>query len=120
MFLKGFTRFSILTLAACGAAVLNPAAADVPSDVPSVTVSYSDLDLNARDGVTALYYRLRVAAGGVCTPFKSSELLLKQRYDQCRSTALGNAVAKVNNPALTAFYAQTTHSSTQPVAIAKN
>jgi UrcA family protein len=120
MFVKGFTRIGILTLAACGATVLNPAAAAVAGDVPSANVRYGDLDLNTMKGVAALYRRLRLAADGVCSSLNSRDVLQKQRFDQCRSTALANGVAKVNNPSLTEYYAKMTHSAAEPVAIAKN
>jgi UrcA family protein len=120
MSVKMFTRVCVLTFAVCGATVFNPAAAGVPDDVLTAPVGYSDLNLNSRSGVAALYRRLRVASDQVCAPFDGRDIERKLRYDQCRRTALKDAVAKVNNPALTAYYARATHGALQPVAIAEN
>ena len=52
MFVKMLARAGILTLATCGTAVFNPAAAEAPADVPSVTVHYGEI---------ARWWRLRPA-----------------------------------------------------------
>jgi UrcA family protein len=47
-------------------------AATPADDVPTVVVSYGDLDLSTTDGANVLYKRISVAAHKVC-PFEESD-----------------------------------------------
>ena len=67
-------------------------------DVPSVVVRFTDRDLAHIDGVAALYRRLKDAAKTVCVTQDGP------RYKSCWQSALSAAVAKVDHPALTAYY----------------
>lgn len=68
----------------------------------SVTVSYGDLNLSHQAGIATLYSRLRAAAGRVCAPEPDGRDLDKRDYwKQCFNQAMDNAVAGINNPALT-------------------
>ena len=67
-------------------------------DVPSVIVRFTDRELAHIDGVAALYRRLKDAAKMVCATHDGP------RYKNCWQSALRAAVAKVDHPALTAYY----------------
>jgi len=79
------------------------ASAASPQDPPTVIVRFADLDLTHIQGVAVLYQRLERAAETVCAPENSRDLV-SQPYKMCRQIALGTAVAKVDRPALTAYY----------------
>ncbi|MFM9864968.1 MAG: UrcA family protein [Micropepsaceae bacterium] len=96
-----------LTLAAFAA--LAPAKASNVSggDVPSLDVTYSDLNLGNRAGAETLLRRIRSAASEVCggDPRRSfRDLRVKQQYRSCVRTAVDDAVRQVNAPMLTAVY----------------
>ncbi len=73
-------------------------------DLPSVIVQLADLDLTHSDGVAVLYRRLKVAAQTVCASLDGRGFWRKTRYEMCWHSALSTAVAKVDQPALTAYY----------------
>ena len=75
-----------------------------PDQIPSVTVHFADLDLSHSQGVTVLYRRLKDAAETVCAAQKGRDLGSQMRFKVCWQAALGTAVAKVAQPALTAYY----------------
>jgi UrcA family protein len=64
----------------------------------SVTVSFRDLNLSTIEGATALYLRIKRAANHVCYVPEGWE----EAFRSCRQAAIGDAVAKVNSPLLTA------------------
>jgi UrcA family protein len=80
---------------------LGVAQAAVPADeVPTVVVSFGDLDLSTTDGANALYKRISAAAHKVC-PFEDSVHPLEVALNNsCRSAAIARAVGKVNNAKL--------------------
>jgi UrcA family protein len=75
------------------------AAAD-PSSA-GITVKYADLNLASRSGALVLYERIREAAQSACDYF-----WFKTDADEarCVQNTIANAVAKVNQPALSAVY----------------
>jgi UrcA family protein len=75
-----------------------------PQDPPAVIVRFSDLDLTHSQGVTVLYQRLKNAAETVCALQNGRDLGSQTRYKMCWRSALGTAVAKVDQPALTAYH----------------
>lgn len=80
------------------------------SQVRSKTVSYSDLDLSKSAGLTSLLGRIRGAASDVCSPgAQTSNLKDSADYNKCVSNAVNRAVAKVNNPGLTAMVPSAAH-----------
>ncbi len=79
-------------------------ATPLQDDAPSVVVRFADLDLTHSDGVAVLYRRLKGAAETVCAPQNGRDLGSQTRYKTCWQSALGTAVAKVDQPALTAYY----------------
>jgi len=87
------------------AAVPSLANAAVPADLRSETVRFDDLNLASQAGVQALYVRIRSAAREVCGPGASTGLGVSAALlTNCVSASLHDAVLKVKNPALTAYY----------------
>ena len=81
--------------------------------VPSRVVRFADLNLQSREGIRALYSRIRTAAQDVCEPvyFRVARSNISQR--RCQERAIEQAVAAVRSDSLTAFHvsltAQTEH-----------
>jgi UrcA family protein len=74
-------------------------------DVPSIVVSYGDLDLNSQAGVVRLHKRIRNAARSVCNSLDYRILGLRDAYEDCVAAAISNGVAAVANPNLSNFHA---------------
>jgi UrcA family protein len=82
----------------------NAIAANAADGARSVTIRYDDLDTGTSSGVQTLYARLDEAARQVCD---SGRTLVEQRQSAlCYRQALRTAVGEVNNPYLTALYAE--------------
>jgi UrcA family protein len=73
-------------------------------EVPSRVVRFADLNLQSREGVRALYSRIKTAAQEVCEPvyFRPTESNISQR--RCQDRAIDQAVAAVRSDSLTAFH----------------
>jgi UrcA family protein len=69
------------------------------------TVKYGDLNLAHPEGVAALYQRVAVAAGKVCSSYESSDLTLRGQWRACVRDARSRAIADINIPALSAYAA---------------
>ena len=95
--LRGFIATAIF--AATGLCFAAIAAGD-PSSA-SITVKYADLDIASPSGALVLYGRIRTAAQSACSYF-----WFKTDADEarCVHNTIANAVAKVNQPALSAVY----------------
>jgi UrcA family protein len=77
--------------------------------VPSVKVSYADLNLSTLAGADALYRRIERAARTVCGSDDMRERLGHWRaWRNCYDSAIANAVAKVNSPLLSAVHSSKT------------
>jgi UrcA family protein len=77
-------------------------AATPDSELPSVVVSYSDLDLSTTDGARTLYTRISRAARDVC-PFEDAvDLPRVAKNRACREAAIERAVSAVNSTQLAA------------------
>jgi UrcA family protein len=72
--------------------------------VRNVTVSYAEFDLSKPAGAEALYRRIKRAAFLVCGGEDSPITWNRSQKDQCISTSVGEAVAKVNAPLLSALH----------------
>ncbi len=85
-----------------GSFAANSQSAEAAAQMPSVIVSYGDLNLHTSAGVDALYARLRSASRSVCKVGQRRALgdVMESRscYRQVLETAIGNA----NLPTLTA------------------
>ena len=69
----------------------------------SIRVSYADLDLSTQAGAQTLYHRIRGAARQVCGD-EGTSYTDKAIWRSCFKNAVGDAVAKVNSPQLTALH----------------
>ena len=67
----------------------------------SVTVKYADLNIASPSGARVLYERIRVAAHTACSYFWFKTAAHEAR---CVQNTIAEAVAKVNEPALSAVY----------------
>jgi UrcA family protein len=100
---RGLIAAAIVTaLISSFSAVCNAADA---ADVPKTIVKYADLDVSTSQGAATLYSRIRFAAETVCLPVDQRNLAAMFRRKQCVQQAIAGAVAKVNQPALSAVYA---------------
>lgn len=81
-------------------------------------VKFQDLDLSRVDGASALYARLRHAAGVVCEPLDSRQLGLAEKYHSCFNKAVADAVASVNRPLVSQVYQSHTGIKTGTVQLA--
>jgi UrcA family protein len=108
MTMKTSIRIQLVTrcagLALIGGAVLSShVLAGEPSEPPSITVKFADLNLQTPAGVEALYKRIHRAATQVCDSGGRSLTILA--YDRtCAAAAETQAIEKVQNAALSAFY----------------
>jgi UrcA family protein len=84
------------------------------SDVATVTVWFSDLDLATANGVRELYGRLRIGARQVCGPFDSRGLGARALWQQCYAHALSDAVMRLHLDRLTALHDRTSDGTTKP------
>ena len=82
-------------------------ATDVAFGDTSIKVSYADLNINSKQGVSALYKRLQSASEEVCGPLTYSEagnLNLLSLNKACYRATLSSAVAKVGSEALSELH----------------
>ena len=75
-------------------------------DVPHAVVKFGDLNLSSPDGATKLYGRIKGAAKDVCGSFDTNarDLTDLAAVNTCIHNAVRDAVARVNQPALSAIY----------------
>jgi len=95
------------TWLACVLVAFNAHAGDVRSE----SVKFGDLNIGSQAGVEALYGRIHAAAWRVCQQ-PAGELA---GVGRCMRKAESEAIGKVNNPLLTAFYQKKTGSSPQAI-----
>lgn len=74
-----------------------------PPEGRSITVNYRDLNLSTIAGATTLYQRLTRAARSVCYEPEAGVHAYRE-WTSCYQAAIADAVAKVNNPLLTAVH----------------
>jgi UrcA family protein len=75
-----------------------------PTDPPSITVKYGDLNLQTPAGVEALYKRIHIAATQVCDSGGDRNLSILTYDRKCAAASETQAIEKVHNAALSAFY----------------
>jgi len=74
------------------------------TQVHSKTVNFADLDLSKAQALKALLSRIRTAAGEVCSPAPAAnDMAGSKDYRACVSSAVNGAVAKIDNPGLSAL-----------------
>jgi UrcA family protein len=96
---------------ACGLAT-SAAHAD---DVRSETVKFADLDLGSQAGVETLYGRIHAAARHVCEQPAGEQAAVRK----CMTKAESEAIGKLNNSLLTAFYQKKTGSPPQTITASR-
>jgi UrcA family protein len=97
--MKQSTAWLALVTLASAAAGANPHDTD---EFRSEKVNFADLNLSTLAGVNVLYDRISRAAHLVCAP--ADEFVHHTEYAKCCQTALDAAIAKVNNPLLSAVH----------------
>jgi len=81
----------------------------------SVKVKFQDLNVSTPAGAAALYTRIHIAAESVCE--SADQTLVNYSPDKkCVKETERNAIAKVNAPALTAYYQQKTGQPVSPLS----
>lgn len=112
-------RVAVLACAAfCANGITRPAhAADASIEVPTRQVSFAGLNLTKPGDVEVLYRRIAAAASQVCdTVAGPLPLETKFRVKRCMAETIARAVADVDAPALTQYYATKTHQPETRVA----
>jgi UrcA family protein len=71
------------------------------ADVPTQAVVYQDLNLNTEAGAKVLFQRIHGAAKQVCGNVEVRDLPAVRAHQACIEKAVTEAVAAVNNQALT-------------------
>jgi UrcA family protein len=112
--------FCAATLGAFAASFTVAAHADESSVVPQVIVKYADLAVSTPQGAAALYHRIFGAAVTVCRPLDDSSLRSKGVMDACIHKAVADAVAKVDQPVLSAVYRAKNPETAAPLLTAGN
>jgi UrcA family protein len=79
--------------------------ADDNTTPPQVTVKFGDLDVSTSQGAAALYRRIHGAAVNVCSRMYVESQSYRWHGNACLQTVIGDAVTKVNRPALSAVFA---------------
>ena len=95
---------SMVIISALALALTCVACAGPALDRPQVVVHFADLDLSRSQGTAVLYRRLRAAAETVCAPLDDRDLERHLKFEACAQSALSEAVAEVDRPALTEYY----------------
>lgn len=104
--------FGTTALALAATLLVGTASAAPASDAPSVTVSYSDLNLASDAGTQVLYSRIVSAARDVCftRDVDNRDLGAMLSARRCESTAIANAVSSIHSERLAALSgARTVH-----------
>jgi len=94
--------FRALALVALCPLSVSTAWAD-PSGTSSIVVTFRDLDLNSQSGAATLYHRIKAAAQRVCG-YEATLVYSYRIWQNCVRPAVDAAVAKVDNPRLTAYH----------------
>lgn len=73
----------------------------------SIVVHFADLDLNRPSDVAKLYHRIRFAADSTCGPRQlTGTYTTSVGYLNCFATAVDQAVARLDLPALNVYHQQ--------------
>jgi UrcA family protein len=101
--LRALVAGAILSALTCSFATVSRAADGTAP--PQVVVKFGDLDVSTSKGAAALYGRIHGAAVDVCSRMYVSEEAYKWHKNACLQRVIGDAVTKVNRPALSAVFA---------------
>jgi UrcA family protein len=115
---SSFARSAFATATFVLALGLTPAAAGAdPDEALSRTVQFADLNLDRPEGVERLYGRIRGAAKAVCSPAEGKSLKERAIWRACFEQAVGNAVAEIDLPSLTAYHIARTGKTGEPAKL---
>jgi UrcA family protein len=92
-------------LSALAFSVATVSRADDGAAPPQVIVKFADLDVSTSQGAAALYRRIHSAAVDVCSRMYVIEQAYRLHKDACLQQVIGDAVIKVDRPALSAVFA---------------
>jgi UrcA family protein len=82
------------------------------TSAPTMTVSFSELDITKPRGLEVLYSRIEHAAKTVCGLDYMPKSLARNRHAKaCFQTAVDDAVRQINRPTLTALHRTKTRST---------
>jgi UrcA family protein len=96
------------------------AVAYADTQLGQTSVHYSDLNLQRLHDVARLYDRIAVAADTLCGPRSLTGAYSKSGiYASCYRDAIAQAIARVNSPALTAYYIERTQPTSHDLSIAQ-
>jgi UrcA family protein len=98
------TRVAGAILSALAFSFATVSSAEVPT-APQIIVKFGDLDVSTSKGAVALYGRIHSAALDVCSRMYVSEVAYLFHKNDCLQKVIGDAVIKVNRPALSAVFA---------------
>ena len=101
--------------AMCLACVLVTFNAHAGDQVRSETVKFADLNVGTPAGAQALYGRIHAAARRVCDQPSGLQAAVRS----CMTKAESEAIGKVNQPLLTAFYQQKTGKTLQTITASR-
>jgi UrcA family protein len=102
--MKNSTRVIVAALLATGNFALAAAGDNVQTR--SETVRFPDLNTDSVQGAAVLYMRIARAADNVCRdPSSAAPVPMRRAYEQCVHSAVGNAIAYINEPVVTAYAA---------------
>jgi UrcA family protein len=88
----------------CTGVVMNSAAFGGPiGQTLQQKVSFADLNLDRPEGIAALYKRVHAAAASLCSVTESGGESLAPAKPGCVAASTSQAVAAINNAALTAY-----------------
>jgi UrcA family protein len=97
-------KLVVIFASCCAFESFTNARADMGSEPRSVAVYFGDLDTARPQGAAALYGRIEAAARDVCRDLEPNrQLALRQPYKQCIHSAIRNAIAAANLPALATY-----------------
>jgi UrcA family protein len=101
--LRTLVAGAILSALALSFATASDAAGDTA--YPQVIVKFADLNVSTSQGAAVLYGRIHSAAVDVCSRMYVDEQAYKWHKNACLQKVIGDAVIKVNRPALSAVFA---------------
>ena len=97
-------RLTVATLVSVCTGVLSPACRAADAQPPGEVVKFHDLRLDRPEGVAALYGRLRVAAGRVCSTAEPDWQFRQFTAPWCIAEATDRAILAINSPVLTEYH----------------
>jgi UrcA family protein len=111
------TKIAGALLSALALGFATVASAHESESPPQVVVKYGDLDISTSQGAATLYRRIQGAATNVCSQMYVSQEAFRVRKDSCLQKVIGDAVAKVNQPELSAVFASK-YGTPPPIVVA--